>query len=418
MSKQLLKEYLLNNGKDKTYRELSQLFGVTVNVAEHTYRDLKRNKKIQKIENKVVQNNYISSLEDTIVSIIEDISKGTAEKSTTTNEEIKSLEDLIRICKIDTSLWNIDKYICNKWGENFQVKAFLSKKTPKENTTQEFIKFLESYQPQSVQRVHRLKSPKAQGQLLILNKTDLHLDKFDELGNNDIQDRVEKVQSYIFDHVKKANINNNLEKVIYVVGSDEFNSEWTQTTTKGTPQKNTLTYQDGFKALCDLEISIIDHIINNTEADVHITYIPGNHDEYVGWHLIHFLQTYYRTEECVSFDINPSYTKYIRYGNSALQFNHGDAIKPEKLVNLFPIEFNKEWSNCDYYYSFIGDKHHNHYKNINGVEFYQLSAVSGARSKWDLKNGYITEGQLTSFVINKQEGLTDMYRSNIRYNLI
>jgi len=77
--------------------------------------------------------NYISDLENTVVKFTEDMVKGTGEIVVNVKEEIRSLEDLIEKCKIDTTKWDITKYVQNFWGNEdnprWQVKAWLGKKS-------------------------------------------------------------------------------------------------------------------------------------------------------------------------------------------------------------------------------------------------------------------------------------------------
>jgi hypothetical protein len=58
--------------------------------------------------------------------------EGSSQISLKTPTEIKSLDELIEKCKIDTDIWKIDRYVQNYWGNDgnphWQVKAFLSKK--------------------------------------------------------------------------------------------------------------------------------------------------------------------------------------------------------------------------------------------------------------------------------------------------
>jgi hypothetical protein len=145
--------------------------------------------------------------------------------------------------------------------------------------------------------------------------------------------------------------------------------------------------------------------------NVDVIFVAGNHDEYVGWHLASWLQTYFRNEERVFFDISPRYRKYVSYGTSALMFNHGDALKPAKLAGLFPMEFKNGWSEHDNFYIFTGDKHHEMSLDFNGIKFYQLPAFSTAKSSWDDKNGYtITKGEVTGFLIDLQDGITNIFK--------
>jgi len=411
MSKnQTLQNYLLNNGKTHSWQEIGEMFNTTAETARHTWR---RIKKSNKSSDKTEVNNYISELEDTIVSLVEDISKGTAEKTFNSNESIKTLEDLIRVGKIDTNIWNIDKYIQNFWGDKFQVKAFLSKKSEQQNFTNEFIKFLSQYKPNKKSYTSNKIIKKDNTSCIVINKQDLHCNKQDLNGGNDISKRFMEVKYTIENTLNKAITTSNLDKIYYIVGSDEFNSEWTNMTTKGTPQSNIMSYHDSFKAICEFEIDIIESLLE-TGAEVEVIYIPGNHDEYVGWHLINFLECEFQDTNQISFDSSTDYTKYRRYGNSAIMFNHGDAIKPEKLAQIFPVEFSTEWGKCENFYIMIGDRHHNHYKDLNGIEFYQLPAMSKASSSWDKKNGYTaSKSKMVTFVISNKNGITDIYHNKM-----
>jgi hypothetical protein len=219
---------------------------------------------------------------------------------------------------------------------------------------------------------------------LVINKQDAHYNKVDIHGQNDIEDRFKMVLDRIKTIVYQAEISNQLEEIVYVIGSDEFNSEFTSTTTKGTPQDNILSYHESFKRICDHEIDVIDNLLE-TGANVCVIYVPGNHDEYVGWHLINWLSIYYRNYNEITFDVESSYRKYYSFGKTAIMFNHGDAIKPAKLASIFPIEFKQEWSDHDHFYIFTGDKHHELSQDFGGIKFYQIPAFSTAKSRWDDK---------------------------------
>ncbi len=95
-------------------------------------------------------------------------------------------------------------------------------------------------------------------------------------------------------------------------------------------------------------------------------------------------------------------------------FNHGDAIKPEKLASIFPMEFKNKWSLCDNFYIFTGDKHHELSKDFMGIKFYQLPALSRAKSSWDDKQGHTcSKAELTAFVIDQSDGMTDIIKQRI-----
>lgn len=358
--------------------------------------------------------NYISALEEAIIRFEEDLVKGTGEVVFKSPEEIRSLDDLIEKCKIDTNKWEITKYVQNYWGNgdqpHWQVKAWLGKKAGQQVFQDEFINFLKEYQPASPEVV----APKyISGQpyaCLVINKQDSHLNKVDVYGDNDVEERFGKILEKTEIILNQACLSNQLLGVKYIIGSDEFNSEFTSATTKGTPQSNIMSYHESFKRICDYEVNMINLILQHSDS-VSVIYVAGNHDEFVGWHLINWLETYFRNEKRVHFDCSSRYRKYVSFGTTAMMFNHGDAIKPAKLASIFPIEYREEWSDHKNFYIFTGDKHHEVSLDFNGIKFYQIPAFSNAKSLWDEKNGYTcARGEVTAFLIDMNDGMTNIFK--------
>jgi hypothetical protein len=358
--------------------------------------------------------NYITDLEDRVVKFTEDLVKGTGEVVANFSEEVKSLDELIDKCKIDTEKWEITKYVQNFWGNggnpHWQVKAWLGKKSTEQVFQDSFVDFLASYEPVS----QAVMSPKfvdgKTNAMLVINKQDSHLNKYDIDGNNSILDRLSTIMYKVEVIANQAQLSNNLEQITYIIGSDEFNSEYTNATTKGTPQQNTHTYHNSFEFICDHEVLMITMLLQYAER-VNVVYVAGNHDEFVGWHMVNWLQTYFRNTERLTFDCSPKYRKYISYGESALMFNHGDAIKPAKLAALFPIEFRETWSFHNNFYIFTGDKHHEVSQDFNGIKFYQIPAFSNAKSLWDDKMGHtMSKAEVTGFLVDQYSGMTNIFK--------
>ena len=144
---------------------------------------------------------------------------------------------------------------------------------------------------------------------------------------------------------------------------------------------------------------------------VEVVYVAGNHDEFVGWHMVNWLKMYFRNEPRVIIDDSPKYRKYVTYGTSAMMFNHGDTIKPAKLAGIFPMEFKEGWSMYDNFYIFTGDKHHEVSLDFNGIKFYQIPAFSKAKSLWDDKMGHVcSKAEVTGFLIEDMTGMTNIFK--------
>lgn len=308
----------------------------------------------------------------------------------------------------------LEKYaIAGGWLKAADMSIRFSQKEEKMNQ-ETFMEFLKEYVPaaapiKNMEPQHAMKV----NACLVLNKQDAHLNKYDVNGDNNIQKRFANFYNKVSNILTKAKATTNLQDVIYVLGSDEFNSEWTGRTTNDTPQQNIMDYQSGFEAICSHEVSVINLLLERAQQ-VYVIYVPGNHDEHVGWHMVSWLRTYYRNCANLHFDIKPTYTKYVKYSNTAMCFNHGYVVKPEVLAQNFPIEFKAHWSECDNFYIFTGDKHTELSRTIGGIKFYRIAQVSKAKSKWDMERGYsLCKGEITAFLIEEQEGLTDIYHQTI-----
>lgn len=402
-------ENLLSWKKSKKF--YAEKLGITESDVEELMKELKEREKTRE---EVETANYVSELEDRIVKFEEDLQKGTGEMVFNSKEEIKTLDELIEKCKIDTEKWEITKYVQNYWGNAerpcYQVKAWLGKKKTEQVFQDSFLEFLSTYKPVQPEVMAPKLDLEKSNATLIINKQDSHLNKYDITGDNNMSLRMAKILYKVEVIVNQAALSNNLENIVYVIGSDEFNSEFTNTTTKGTPQHNTHGYHESFERICGHEIMMISMLLQNAQ-DVNVVYVAGNHDEYVGWHLITWLEAYFKDEERVTFDVSPRYRKYISYGPSAMMFNHGDAIKPAKLAGLFPIEFKDHWSAHDNFYIFTGDKHHEVSQDFNGIKFYQIPAFSNAKSLWDDKMGHtMSKAEVTGFLIDEFDGMTNIFK--------
>ena len=402
-------EQMLQWKKSKKF--YAERLKITENEVDELMKEIKNRESLM---NEAEAANYIGDLEERIVKYEEDLSRGTGEIVLNTPNEIKSLDELIEKCNIDTSKWEITKYVQNYWGNghnpHWQVKAWMNKKANAQIFQDSFVEFLKEYQPSSQEIMSPKIEPHKQYGCLVINKQDSHLNKYDVDGENKMEDRfaaiIEKTETII----SQARLSNNLDQIKYIIGSDEFNSEWTNATTKGTPQFNILPYQESFKMICEHEIQMITLMLQSC-SELEVIYVPGNHDEYAGWHLINWLSTFFRNECRVIFDDSPKYRKYVSYGSSAMMFNHGDAIKPSKLAGIFPMEFKEEWSRHNNYYIFTGDKHHELSQDFNGIKFYQIPAFSNAKSQWDDKNGYtVSKGEITAFMIELLNGMTNIFK--------
>ena len=343
----------------------------------------------------------------------EDIKEGTAQIETTSTTEPKSADEIIALLKLDITKWKLSSYWNKEKSDGtWFISALVTRLSVKEEISDKFVEFLTTYK-YSYNKVIAPKVTKDPLACLIINKQDAHLNKYDINGHNSIKTRFNAILDKVDRILKRATSTNNIKKAIYILGSDLVDSEWTQMTTKGTPQKSIMPYHKSFELICDHEIAVINLLLEKV-GELEILFIPGNHDQYVGWHIVTWLKVFYKDQKNITIDTAPSNTKYVQFSNSAIMFNHGDGMKPEKLAQVFPIEFRSGWSSCNNHYIFTGDKHHELSRDIGGIRFYRIPALSKAVSDWDSKHGWTTtKAEMTAFLITEKVGLTDIYKEQI-----
>ena len=205
---------------------------------------------------------------------------------------------------------------------------------------------------------------------------------------------------------------NQIEEINYIIGSDEFNSEWTGMTTKGTPQQNILSYQEAFEKITNFNIETI-KLLRYYTPKVNVILLNGNHDEFIGWHLAHVLKTVFSKIDSVTIDSEVQNTKVISYKSNLMLLNHSDVIKPADLAAKFPIIAKDQWSQHSNYYCISGDKHHEFSHDYNGTMFYQVPQLSTSKSKWDDKQGYITSKPEFIAFLFEEDGLSTIMRKNM-----
>ena len=197
------------------------------------------------------------------------------------------------------------------------------------------------------------------------------------------------------------------------MGSDEFNSEWTGATTKGTPQSNIVSYQEGFRRISNYTIELI-KLLRYYTPKVEVVLLNGNHDHNVSWHLAHLLEQVFSKNDSITIDSDLKNTKILEYSSNLILMNHGDEMKPKDLATKFPIIAKDKWSSFDNYFVITGDKHHEQAYDYNGVRTYQVPQLSTAKSSWDDKKGHLcSKAELVTFLF-EQDGLSNILRKPIK----
>lgn len=332
-----------------------------------------------------------------------------------------SPEEIIDKFRIDTNQWRLSGY-WNKEQLNgtYLVSANITQLKQEERVVDSFKDFLKTYKPESKVLGRNFLDKTLQEGSLIINKQDFHANKWDSDGNNNIGKRFAAYDEALEKTLQRAEATHRLNEIVYIIGSDHFNSEWNYTkatggqTVKGTPQDNILTYHQAFELVCNHEVNIIEQLLVSADK-VRVYYLVGNHDASVSYHMVTWLQAYFRNQERLYISNETDFTQYFTLEDTAVCINHGDVQKPERLAQNFPLEYKSGFFNAENHIILIGDRHSELTKDVGGITFYQIPALTTAKGHWDKQMGYTTtKAKMTSFLIEPYEGVTDVIK--IRMN--
>ena len=306
-----------------------------------------------------------------------------AQVSVMVDHRIRTLDDLIVVCEINTEEWEVERWICNKWevgamGEKeldngkgkirtklqveplFQVKAWLVRKTNEVRDRHVLDKQIgdsRKYAP----KYPKIHYPKlAAGLLYELDLPDIHFGK--------LTWRQESGQDYDI-KIAKATVNTALDsllgyarqfevsRILFPLGNDFFNVDsMEENTTHGTPQQEDTRYEKTFTLGRELAVSMIERCLQIAPVDVMV--VRGNHAEQREFFLGDSILSWFHAAKDVTVDNQAIKRKYYHFGNTLLGFTHGYYEKIEKLPSLMPLEAPDLWSKSKFREWHLGDKHH------------------------------------------------------------
>lgn len=277
-----LKE-LLKWKKSKTF--MAEKLGINLATVNHLLIEIQEEEALQKKLMKESPIEYTDS-KGTFENAF-DITDQMSKKETDEQLEVSAYwdheptpEEIIKKHKINTEKWKLSTFWSKGKAKGFLVSAQFSPLRKEEDFTKKFKTFLQTYEPKVIYGFRQtipFAIPTQKG-VLIVNKQDAHLNKLDIGGKNDIQARFSQIENALEKLVSQASLSAQIDKIIFVVGSDEFNSEWTGTTTKGTPQQNILSYEEAFEQICQHNLNIL-HLLSEYSKNIEVVFVKGNHAE-------------------------------------------------------------------------------------------------------------------------------------------
>lgn len=358
----------------------------------------------------------------------------TAELTEITDTRITSPEQLIEFCKVDTAVWEIERFVCNKWEmgakvgskgnptvkvtQLFQIKAWLKRKTVVIDARREIEALIED----AKSRVSRFIAPvlenydPASPYMLELHIPDLHVGKLawsKETGYDNYDSRIAlQLYSDAIDHLIAQTANFKFGLIILVVGNDMFHSDTKQgTTTKGTPLDVDSRYHKTFLSVRRLLTQKIEEL--SSVAPVKVIVVPGNHDTLAAFHLGDSLECRFHNAVGVTVDNAPKMRKYHRHGQVLLMWTHGNAGKLEKYPLLMAQEERVAWGQTKFKEAHTGDKHTTKVQEFQGVRV-RISPALCSADAWHSENHFVgSQRGAEAYVWHADKGLVSLSFFNV-----
>lgn len=342
---------------------------------------------------------------------------------------IHTLDELLDYCKVDLSLWEVERFIVNKWevaakdaNENlqveplYQVKAQLVKRKEIVDARKEIERLKEDFKKEAPvrKRISAIRDY-ATGNMLEINIPDPHFGKMAWGAETGGRPYDTPIAAATFLRAVKGllqmAVGFQYDKVVLVVGNDLLNSDdESGRTTKGTYVSTDGRYKKTFVTVRRTITETIELL--RQIAPVEVIMVPGNHDTLGVWHLGDSLECAFANTEDVTIHNEPTYRKYVRHGNCLLMFTHGDKGKRDDYPLLMATERPQDFGETKFREIHTGHIHQTKLQEWHGVRVRILPSLSPP-DVWHSENGFIGQQRnAEAYVWNSKYGLIAQFFHN------
>jgi len=383
-------------------------------------------------------NRYFSTFGEFVAAATGVVNNKNAEKNTFTADtwnielpktRIHTLQELLEYCKVDLGLWEVDRFIVNKWevaakdGDGvlqveplYQVKASLIKRKEIVDAIKEIERLKAEFKKEAPvrKRLSQLRNYQT-GNMLEINIPDAHFGKMAWGKETDGRPYDTPIAAETFLRALRSLIHLGssfqYEKIVLVVGNDLLNSDdELGRTTKGTYVSTDGRYKKTFVTVRKTITQAIE--ILREIAPVEVVMVSGNHDALGVWHLGDSLECAFANYEDVTVRNEPTARKYIRWGNVMLMLTHGDKGKREDYPLLMATERAKDFGETKFREIHTGHIHQTKVQEWHGVRVRILPSLSPP-DVWHSENGFTGQQRnAEAYVWNAKYGLIAQFYHN------
>lgn len=379
------------------------------------------------------------------------VDKGyTAEYVVSSEKRVTTVEEVIELCKIDQTIWQVDKFEVgvhegyrkdkkSTWevkdglatGKSedsgkilvvpmHSVRVWVSRKTEEIRNrlvVQDFTEMAKKSAPSYPKTKYKKSTA---NHLFELGLPDLQLGRLvmseetngDEI-NPDIQiEEADRVVDELIGYAQHFGV----ERCLFPIGNDFFDTNGADMTTKhGTVMTDDARWKRTYQLGCRFLVRTIEKLMQVAPVDVLV--IPGNHDEDKIWYLGEYLDAWFSKSEDVFVDNRMMKRKYYAYGKNLLGLTHGYWERNNKLDSLMAYEVPQLWAGSTHREWHLGDKHHKVDMILktneleNGVVVRILRSLASP-SVWEFDKGLVGSQKASeAFVWHEMGGIVAQFTS-------
>lgn len=304
------------------------------------------------------------------------------------DDRIQTVDDLLRVTKVDLAVWEIERHVVNKWEvamkqENangrvtpiveplFQIKIWLRRKKPLVVAAQDLLaKIKESAPLLAPRRLKFRKLPHRRALELCIMDPHIgllcHQPEADAPWDIDLA--AATILAAIDDLVEKAKAFGPFEQAFMPFGNDFTHADNVfHTTTAGTGQPEAIAWHHVYVRAQGIAIEMVNRL-RPVAKEIYIYEVPGNHSRMADFTLALLLQAYFRHDKGVHVDAGSSPYKFHRYGNTLIGYEHGHSVSQIRLAALMANERRSDFAETEYREWHLGDQHRKGSSNPAALE--------------------------------------------------
>lgn len=302
------------------------------------------------------------------------------------SSKIRTVEHLLEFAKVDLKIWEVERYVINKWDMGsmprstrksedekwlrpstkptltglVQVKVWLKRKEPRAIAIQSLLETLSEMAPVlHIPAIRRVKMKERRA--LEVCVMDPHVGLLCGYPEADAAWDLDRAAAMIMESmdslIERAKVFGPFEQVFMPFGNDFVHSDTVfHTTTAGTGQPESISWHHVYDKAERIAIAMVERL-REVAKEVRIYQVPGNHSRMADFTIARLLRAYFRHDKGVIIGASSSPYKFHRFGVNLIGYEHGHSVKPIRLAALMANECRKDWAETHYREWHLGDQH-------------------------------------------------------------